>query len=233
MLAIAGGKGGTGKTTTALGLAAAADGFALVVDADVEMPDLHALAGVARSPTVAAVADGPIATAQSVPDRDGVAVLPAPTSTDDRTGLRAAVARCRHADAVVVVDCPAGAGPDVATPLRVADAVLLVSTACAPALRDAAKTAALARALGTQPVGAVLTRTGIAPDAVVDLLGCPVVGVVPDVAPPVLDAAGVRTAYRRAADRLGLGAADDGRPGPGPAPGRSGVPDRRSGGSGR
>jgi septum site-determining protein MinD len=51
MLVIAGGKGGCGKTTTALGLAAvlAERGApAVVADADRDMPDLHALAGVRR-----------------------------------------------------------------------------------------------------------------------------------------------------------------------------------------
>ncbi|ESS06245.1 MAG: CobQ/CobB/MinD/ParA nucleotide binding domain protein, partial [uncultured archaeon A07HB70] len=40
MLAIAGGAGGAGKTTTALGLARALPGRVVVADADVDMPDL-------------------------------------------------------------------------------------------------------------------------------------------------------------------------------------------------
>lgn len=53
MLAVAGGKGGSGKTTTALGLAGA---FAqrrrrpLVVDCDLDAPNLHLRAGVPRDP---------------------------------------------------------------------------------------------------------------------------------------------------------------------------------------
>lgn len=44
MLAIAGGKGGCGKTTTALGVGAALPGKQVVVDADWDLPNLHRLA---------------------------------------------------------------------------------------------------------------------------------------------------------------------------------------------
>ncbi|MFB6218937.1 MAG: AAA family ATPase, partial [Halobacteriaceae archaeon] len=53
MLAVCGGKGGVGRTTTAVGLGAALAGHhraTLVVDADADMPDLHALAGTPAEP---------------------------------------------------------------------------------------------------------------------------------------------------------------------------------------
>ncbi|MFB6081062.1 MAG: MinD/ParA family protein [Haloferacaceae archaeon] len=205
MLAIAGGKGGCGKTTTALGLARALDGPTLVVDADVDMPNLHSLAGVDREPTLADL-DGrpPDAVAQPQPGVRGVSVLPAPRVTDDAAPA-AALSRLAAAGVPTLVDCPGGAGPDAAAPLRVVDGVLVVSAACAPALRDAAKTAAMARALGTDVVGAVLSRTTTAPAAVSSILGCPVLGTVPAVDPPVLPRDVTRTAYARLASALRTG----------------------------
>jgi septum site-determining protein MinD len=105
-------------------------------------------------------------------------------------------------DARIVVDCPGGAGPDAAAPLSAATGVVLVSTACAPALRDAAKTAAMARALGCDVHGVVLTRTNAIPRGVEALLDCPVLGTVPDAGGTVLDDDRVRRAYATVAARL-------------------------------
>jgi septum site-determining protein MinD len=213
MLAIAGGKGGCGKTTTALGLAVALDGPTLVVDADADMPNLHAMAGVPRDPPAPDADSDPLG--HRHPNHDGVTVRPAPTGsgeagrrdrerrTDSRTTAR--LDRVREAAPEgrrVLVDCPAGAGPDAAAPVRAADGVLLVASACAPSLRDAAKTGATARALGTSVVGAVLTRSRLSPTSVESLLGCPLLGVVPPVDPPVLDDARVGSAYRDVAVSL-------------------------------
>lgn len=204
MLAIAGGKGGAGKTTTTLGLAAAAadrtgDGGVLAVDADVDMPNLHAMAGVeTRSTDPSREADRPVGLPH--PSVDRLRIVPAPRQDGGDVP-----ARLRDLSANrVFVDCPAGAGPDAVAPMRVADAVLVVSSLCGPALRDAAKTVAMARAVGTTVVGGVLTRTRRVPDGVERLLDCPVLDTVPE-APagtdPLLTDV-VRAAYARLTNRL-------------------------------
>lgn len=162
MLAIAGGKGGCGKTTTTLGLTLA---FArqrrpcLAVDADLDMPNLHAMADLERTPHLGDTADAPPkAIAHSVSTGSDALVLPAPPTNAD-CDLRTALERVRDISRPVFVDCPAGAGRTAVDPLRAADRVLLVTTLQSPSLKDAAKTAAMARQLDTSVVGTVLTRT--------------------------------------------------------------------------
>jgi len=105
-------------------------------------------------------------------------------------------------DTPTLLDCPAGASPDAVAPLRVADRCLLVTPLRRPALRDAAKTAAIARRLDCPPLGVVVVRASSAPDQVADLLGCPVVGRVPSRGPEPLSDPEVKSAYDSAASAL-------------------------------
>lgn len=196
MLAVAGGKGGCGKTTTALCLGRALDIPTRVVDADAAMPNLHAMAGVPREPSLSAAPGDPDAVARRV--GGDCRVVPAPQDDPQR-----AISLLPDDDVATVLDCPAGAGPDAAAPLRVADEALLVATPCAPSLRGAAKTGAMARALECRVVGGVLVRARTVPSGVSDLLECPLLGTVPPVeSGRAHESQAVREAFRRLAGRL-------------------------------
>lgn len=214
MLAIAGGKGGCGKTTTTLGLGAALArqrGSVLAVDADRDMPNLHAMAGVPRTPGLADLRERRVeAVRHGVPRRTGIDVVPA-SPTPAGFDLGRALERLRGHAAHVLVDCPAGAGPAAADPLRAADRVLLVTTLQPPSLRDTAKTAAMARALGTPVAGAALTRvadpSADVAERVASLLGCRVLTIVPaakdaGTSDDVLTDPAVEASYARLADAI-------------------------------
>jgi len=199
VIAIAGGKGGCGKTTTTVALARALarrrDATPLVADADWDMPNLHALAGAASTPSLAALGDAasPRTVAQFVGDPP-IGVLPAPTGeTEARQDRTLRTVRDRSGRTPVLVDCPAGAGRDAARPLRVADGVVLVSTAAPASLRDAAKTAAMAETLGTPILAAAVTRTQTVPEGARRLLGIDRIISIPEAGAP-LDDLGVRRA---------------------------------------
>lgn len=204
MIAIAGGKGGSGKTTTTLALAAALGRRgrdAVAVDADRDMPDLHALAGVPNDPTIAALlaedgeSRGLRGVARPVPDHPGVAVVPSAPGVDRRELVRG-LRRLKRDDRPVLVDCPAGAGPAAVDPVRVADRTLLVATATPQGLRDALKTAALSRAVETRVVGVVVPRRREVPPGVEELFEAPA-HPVPAAADPLSD-----PAVRRAIDAV-------------------------------
>ncbi|WP_049909433.1 MinD/ParA family ATP-binding protein [Halorubrum saccharovorum] len=212
MIAVAGGKGGSGKTTTTLGLGRALSrrGAPVVAaDADWDLPNLARLASAtddAREPAgdLPTVIDAVQTTGEIRPDRRAPTVLAAP---DDRGGadagrVLASLAEALPDDAPVLLDCPAGASPDAAAPLRVADRCLLVTPLRRAALRDTAKTAALARRLDCAPVGAVAVRAESAPAGVGELLGCPVLGRIPSAEPEPLSDSSVRAAYGDLARRL-------------------------------
>lgn len=214
MLAIASGKGGCGKTTTALGLARAlarADVSPLVADADHEMPDLHLRADVARTPGLPALAAGaqPRSVAHSSPVHPGIAVVPAAGVAPEM--IPAGLDRLRHWQGPVLIDCPAGAARDAAVPLRLAERTLLVTNPEPQTLRDTAKTAAMARTLGAPPVGVVvIDRSVDQPTAAATfadsdartLFECPVIARIPTVTEPPLQVENVRIAYEAAARKV-------------------------------
>ncbi|GAA0267157.1 MinD/ParA family ATP-binding protein [Halobacterium noricense] len=196
MLAVAGGKGGSGKTTTALGLAGALverRRRPLVVDCDLDAPNLHLRAGVPRDPGVDA--DSPTAAAHESSTVPGVDVLPAGDANgDDLAAALDALPDSRP----IVLDCPAGASEAAARPLRAADGCVVVATDSREGIEDAVKTAAMARAVGT-PVRAIgVTRVAAAPARLADATAADTVPVPAAAAP--LEAPETAAAYAMLAD---------------------------------
>ncbi len=174
ILAVAGGKGGVGKTTVAYNLAAALD--ATVVDADLGMadlpgrrgPDLHdVLAG--RAVVTEVVRAGPVDVAPCGRTLVGARAC-------DLTRLDDTLRRLERERGTVVVDCPAGRRADAGAPLAVADACLVVVSPRSFALADAIRTRELARELGSGLVAGAVNRTTEEPPAaaIADALGGPV-----------------------------------------------------------
>ncbi|MFT4949912.1 MAG: septum site-determining protein MinD [Natronomonas sp.] len=206
MLAIAGGKGGCGKTTTAVGLARALARRAhspLVVGADPDVPDLRRLLGLGPEPSTDALPGGVLDRAVHRPTGlPGVAVVPAGRAD------RLAAAR-RHARAwpgPVVVDCPPGCDGRAAAPLWVCDRALVVTTDRPQSVEDARKTNDLLRGTAATASGTAVRHTGCSPRTESAPEGLPpVLTAVPQVSSPLADPR-ARAAYARLADGLYHGA---------------------------
>jgi septum site-determining protein MinD len=206
MIAIAGGKGGCGKTTVTVGLArelARRGREPIVVDADLDMPDLGVRLDVDPTDSLAAVAGGSRLdrSRQRPPGEPGIGLL----AGGDETDLAAALRRLDSWHDPVLIDCPAGAGPPAAVALRAAGATILVTSDTPQAVGDTRKTAAMARRLDAPPAAVFLRETvggeGVAPPAVEAAVECAPVEPAPTVEDPAGDPR-FRAACRALSERI-------------------------------
>lgn len=176
IVAVAGGKGGVGKTTVAHNLGAALG--AVVVDADVGMadlpgdgPDCHDVLAGRVEPT-AAVREGPTGTKLLPGGRTLAGARAAETHR-----LPAVVGTLAGTYDHVVVDCPGGLSSAVGQSLLAADGCVLVTTVDEAAVVDAVRTRALARRLDAGLVRVVYNRARSVPGDSRSAFGAPAVAV--------------------------------------------------------
>jgi septum site-determining protein MinD len=190
--AIASGKGGVGKTTTAINLGAMLadrDHSVVVVDTDLGMANLAGFLDFeVETPTLHEVLAGDADVEESIYRAPGdIDVLPSATDIEaftrsDPGNLRDVVAPLREEYDYVLLDTGAGVSYDTLVPLALADAVLLVATPDVASVRDTAKTGELAARVESEVAGAVLTQRSsdiLSADDVEETLGTDVLAVVP------------------------------------------------------
>lgn len=195
VFAVAGAKGGVGKTTTTLELAAtfATAGYeVVVVEADLMMAnavdflDLQ----VESAPTLHDVlADAtPVAQATHAAP-GGFDIVPAGLDIEefaaaDVASLSPVVEQFRSNYQAVLIDTPAGATRETLYPVRIADATVLVSTPRAASVRAASKTVELVEHIDGTVRAVVVTKAGVesAPpsERIAEFLGVDLLGEVPD-----------------------------------------------------
>lgn len=181
ILAIAGGKGGVGKSTVALNLAEATD--AVLVDGDLAMADLP----VGHGPTLHDVLAGKASPEMAVNREARVSLLPCGRTltgarSADLTNLPTVLRQLERRYEVVLVDCPSGLRADAGLPLYVADACILVTGPAPPALAGTLRTRELARELDAGLLKVVLNRADERVDTMPfrRTLGAPVVRIPED-----------------------------------------------------
>ena len=188
---VAGGKGGVGKTTTAVNIAAAMQeaGYdVVVVDADLGMANLGAMLEVEPETSIHEVLAGGNAVSAALTDvQGGITIVPGEQSLEafadaDPAKLKSVVRTLRNAYDVVLVDTGAGLSHETTVPLGLADGIVLITTPDDVAVGDAVKTAELADRVGGEVLGTVLNRvtTDTEVEDIADQFDEPLLAVVPD-----------------------------------------------------
>lgn len=200
VVAVASGKGGTGKTTTVAAVAsclAALGHKTLCLDFDLELRNLD-LALCMADFTVADFMDvvterlDLMEACHECPQISNLFFLAAPVNFDpDKSGLPDVVplfAKIRDEFDFCLVDCPSGVGPGFKLAHADADMSIVVTTSELPAMRDAQRTAEIVRDMGVGEVRLLVNR--VVPgkirwlhstiDEIIDTVGLQLIGLVPE-----------------------------------------------------
>ncbi|AQL43498.1 hypothetical protein BV210_12690 [Halorientalis sp. IM1011] len=187
---VAGGKGGVGKTTTAVNTAIAlqdAGRRTVVVDADLGMTNLSELLGIDHEPRLHDVLAGEAEIGDAIAEGpEGVSVLAGRGTLEsfaeaDPSNLQPVLRALKRSFEAVIVDTGAGLSHETLVPAGMSDGIVLVTTPDEVSLTDARKVGELAERVEGRIVGAVLTkvRDDVDVSEVGEELGHEILGVVP------------------------------------------------------
>ncbi len=199
LIAIASGKGGTGKTSVCAGLATAlakAQRRVLCIDCDVGLRNLDISLGLTDCPSLSFLevcrGDYDLSQAAEHPLFPGLKFLTAPMNTSigaiDTAAFRDMIHAARQQFDYILLDAPAGVDAGFRLTAAYADRVLLVTGPSPAAIRDAERTGQLLELMGKQDVRLVVNRVNrkiaaaleLTVDDVMDQAGLPLIGVAPE-----------------------------------------------------
>lgn len=193
-ISIVSGKGGVGKTTTAINIGAALSSFGkevLVVDGNVATPNIGLHLGTSRfACTIHDVLKG----AKTLRDAvyihsSGLKFVPGAIALEE--AKRASIGQFEKImldlygiTDVVIIDGAAGIGSDAESVIKASDEVIVVTNPDIPSMTDALKIANVAREAGVNIYGIVVTRVNekndVSPKNISVILNAPLIAEVPE-----------------------------------------------------
>ncbi len=195
IIVITSGKGGVGKTTTAINLGAAINSFGkdvVVIDGNLSTPNI----GVhLNSPEVPVnlnhVLSGKSDVFEAVYEHDsGLKVVPSSLAVSELKKCRPERLKDFKKDFqrisdYIIVDSAAGLGIEAVSAIDLADEIIIVTNPELPAITDALKTIKVAEQKKKPVTGIIMTRVKrnkieMQPETVKDMLEVPILGMVPE-----------------------------------------------------
>ncbi len=192
---ITSGKGGTGKTTTAVNLGAALNRFnedVIVVDANITTPNIGLHFGAPIVPvSLNHVLKGDVDLEEAIYEHDsGVKILPCSLSIknlkDSKVeSLKKITEKLKKITEHVILDSAAGLSDEVRYAIDSSDEVIIVTNPNTLSVTDSLKAIRLAEELGKSVKGIILTRvknkkTEMSISDIQEMLEVPILGIVPE-----------------------------------------------------
>ena len=195
LITIVSGKGGVGKTTTAINLGAALNSFGkevIVVDTNLTTPNVGLHLGAPIVPVnLNHVLLGKAKVSDAIYEHEsGTKIIPSSLSIKelkrlDHSKLKDVGKSLKRLADFIIYDSAAGLGEEAISSIEAADSLIIVTNPEIPAVTDALKTAKLAEEMGKEILGVVITRvrgarTEMPLDNVREMLDLPILGVIPE-----------------------------------------------------
>ena len=195
IIVITSGKGGVGKTTTAVNLGAALNYFGedvLVVDGNLLTPNVGIHLGAPEVPiTLNHVLSKKAEVMEAVYEHEsGLKIIPSSLSISELKKLNFEKLKDFKKDFTsvsdyIIVDSAAGLGNEALSAIDLADELILVTNPEMPAITDALKTIKIAEQMKKQVKGIIVTRVRknqfeMQPDSVKEMLEKNILGMVPE-----------------------------------------------------
>lgn len=195
VITIASGKGGTGKTTSAINLGVALQALGeevLVVDANLTTPNIGLHLGAPIVPvSLNHILLGKADLDEAIYEHEsGTRIMPSSLSVRELEKVRfdklsEVTRKLKRTEGYVLLDSSAGLGEEAMAAISAGDEVLIITNPEMPSVTDALKTIKIAEGLGKDVRGVIVTKyTGAKEEMslsnIKELLEVPILGVIPE-----------------------------------------------------